>query len=63
MARSAPHRRVRFGLYSDSQHFLQPLATSLCSAFAGFSHKTAIHACPGTPRTRSEHEHHDVLAL
>eukprot|EP00969_Alexandrium_andersonii_P184987 8172568-Alexandrium_andersonii.AAC.1 len=57
MARSAPRRRVRFGSYSGSQHFPQPLATSLCSALAGFSLKTAIHACPGMPRTCSAHEH------
>eukprot|EP00969_Alexandrium_andersonii_P104232 4600406-Alexandrium_andersonii.AAC.1 len=39
MARCAPHRRVRFGLYSDSQCFPQPLAKSLCQAATGFSLK------------------------
>eukprot|EP00969_Alexandrium_andersonii_P275341 12168753-Alexandrium_andersonii.AAC.1 len=59
MALSAPHRRVRFGLYSDSQQFPQPLATSLCHAALGFSLKqlrqnTRALAC----RARSIHEHH-----
>eukprot|EP00969_Alexandrium_andersonii_P259398 11470260-Alexandrium_andersonii.AAC.1 len=59
MARCAPHRRVRFGLFRNPKLFPQPLATSLSKPYLA----SALHARALACRVRSVHEQHQCACI